>query len=337
MNGFAESDKKIRIALIDDHTLFRSGLKALLTRQSDLEIVGEAADGLEGEKLVEQKKPDLVLLDLDMPVMNGHEALEQILGADPNQAVLMLTVSEDGDDLAECMRLGARGYLLKKIDADFLLQRVRHAVAGDSVISPEMTSKLVMKLRRDSYAAANAPDVDALTPREREILAWLARGVSNKEIARALDLAESTVKVHVQSVLSKLNIKSRVQAAVFAVENNMDKLRPDREGAEPYGRLKRASERFSMRKSLCRVEVLNGLWLPLLRRRWWPAARIPNWWNWGIWKRRSSNGWANRWRKPGWRTELNSGRTLCSLSGRKFGCVSWTKLGTSCRANRACR
>ena len=122
-----EAVKKIRIALIDDHTLFRSGLKALLTRQNDFEIVGEAADGLEGVKLVEQVKPDLVLLDLDMPTMNGHEALEQILEADPNMAVLMLTVSEDGDDLAECMRLGARGYLLKKIDADFLLQSVRHA------------------------------------------------------------------------------------------------------------------------------------------------------------------------------------------------------------------
>ena len=181
--------KKIRIALIDDHTLFRSGLKALLTRQNDFEIVGEAADGLEGVKLVEQVKPDLVLLDLDMPTMNGHEALEQILEADPNMAVLMLTVSEDGDDLAECMRLGARGYLLKKIDADFLLQ-----------------------------------SVESLTPRERQILAWLARGVSNKEIARALDLAESTVKVHVQSVLRKLNIKSRVQAAVFAVEHHLDKL-----------------------------------------------------------------------------------------------------------------
>ena len=197
-----EAVKKIRIALIDDHTLFRSGLKALLTRQNDFEIVGEAADGLEGVKLVEQVKPDLVLLDLDMPTMNGHEALEQILEADPNMAVLMLTVSEDGDDLAECMRLGARGYLLKKIDADFL----------------------VMKLRRDSYLAAPAPDVESLTPRERQILAWLARGVSNKEIARALDLAESTVKVHVQSVLRKLNIKSRVQAAVFAVEHHLDKL-----------------------------------------------------------------------------------------------------------------
>lgn len=221
----ADGDKKkIRIVLIDDHTLFRSGLKALLSRQADLEVVGEASDGLEGVKLVEQVKPDLVLLDLDMPVMNGREALSQILEADPSMAVLMLTVSEDGDDLAECMKIGARGYLLKKINADFLLQSVRHAVAGDSVISPEMTSKLVMKLRRDNYSPAPGPAIDSLTPRERETLAWLARGVSNKEIAKALDLAESTVKVHVQSVLRKLNIRSRVQAAVFAVEHHLDKV-----------------------------------------------------------------------------------------------------------------
>ena len=123
------------------------------------------------------------------------------------------------------MRLGAVGYLLKKIDADFLLQSIRHAVAGDSVISPEMTSKLVMKLRNDSFRTSSATaDIESLTPRERQTLAWLARGVSNKEIARTLDLAESTVKVHVQSVLRKLNIKSRVQAAVFAVEHHLDKL-----------------------------------------------------------------------------------------------------------------
>ena len=220
-----QGDKKIRIALVDDHTLFRSGLKALLTRQDDFEVVGEAADGLEGVKLVEQVKPDIVLLDLDMPTMNGREALAQILAFDPQMAVLMLTVSEDGDDLTECMRLGARGYLLKKIDAGFLLQSIRHAVAGDSVISPEMTNKLVMKLRCDSYhSTAAAPDIESLTPRARQTLAWLARGVSNKEIARALDLAESTVKVHVQSVLRKLNIKSRVQAAVFAVEHHLDRL-----------------------------------------------------------------------------------------------------------------
>ena len=218
-------DGKIRIVLIDDHTLFRSGLKALLSRQQDFEIVGEAADGLEGVKLVEQVRPDLVLLDLDMPVMNGHEALAQILGANPEQVVVMLTVSEDGDDLAECMQIGAKGYLLKKIDADYLLHSIRSAVAGDSVMSPEMTSKLVDRLRRQAtHAVANAPDINSLTQRERQVLAWLSRGISNKEIARALELAESTVKVHVQSVLRKLNIKTRVQAAVFAVEHHLDKV-----------------------------------------------------------------------------------------------------------------
>ena len=178
-----ETAKKIRIALIDDHTLFRSGLKALLTRQSDFEIVGEAADGLEGVKLVEQIKPDIVLLDLDMPTMSGNEALAQILETDPSMKVLMLTVSEDGDDLAECMRLGAVGYLLKKIDADFLLQSIRHAVAGDSVISPEMTSKLVMKLRNDTYRASSAsadienvrrwPGLPAAFPTRKSPVRWI--------------------------------------------------------------------------------------------------------------------------------------------------------------------
>ena len=214
-----ETAKKIRIALIDDHTLFRSGLKALLSRQSDFEIVGEAADGLEGVKLVEQIKPDIVLLDLDMPTMSGNEALAQILEIDPSMKVLMLTVSEDGDDLAECMRLGAVGYLLKKIDADFLLQSIRHAVAGDSVISPEMTSKLVMKLRNETYRTSSATaDIESLTPRERQTLAWLARGVSNKEIAQKLFLSEGTVRNYLSSILSKLNLRDRTQLAIWAVQ-----------------------------------------------------------------------------------------------------------------------
>lgn len=214
---------QIRILLVDDHTLFRSGLKALLQRQSDFEIVGEAADGLEGVKLAEQLKPDVILLDIDMPQMNGREALSQILVTQPQLAVLMLTVSEDGDDLAECMKSGARGYLLKNINADFLLSSIRRAVEGDSVLSPEMTAKLVARLRTPTSDTRNS-ELDSLTPRERETLAWLARGVSNKEIARALDLAESTVKVHVQNILRKLNLSSRVQAAVYAVEHGLDKM-----------------------------------------------------------------------------------------------------------------
>jgi len=212
----------IRILLVDDHTLFRSGLKALLQRQEDFSVIGEAADGLEGVKQAERLKPDVVLLDLDMPVMNGRDALAQILSSQPELAVLMLTVSEDGDNLTECMRAGARGYLLKNIDADFLLASIRRAVEGDSVLSPEMTAKLVARLRAP-VTATPPSDVDSLTPRERETLSWLARGASNKEIARALDLAESTIKVHVQNLLRKLKLHSRVQAAVYAVERAQEK------------------------------------------------------------------------------------------------------------------
>lgn len=126
------SNETIRIALIDDHTLFRSGIKALLTRQDNYEVVGEAADGLSGVKLVEQTDPDVVLLDLDMPVMNGREALAQILSSRSEQVVVMLTVSEDSEDLTECMRLGARGFLLKNIHADFLVDAIRKAAEGDT-------------------------------------------------------------------------------------------------------------------------------------------------------------------------------------------------------------
>ena len=219
----SEQQRMTKILLVDDHALFRSGLRSLLQRQEDFEIVGEAADGLEGFKLVALLRPDVVLMDIDMPVMNGKEALSQILSSQPDLAVMMLTVSEDGNDLTECMRIGARGYLLKNINVDFLLDSIRRAVDGDSVLSPEMTAKLVARLRSPE-SNKQSTEIESLTPRERETLAWLAKGVSNKHIARGLDVAESTVKVHVQSILRKLNLSSRVQAAVYAVEHGLDKI-----------------------------------------------------------------------------------------------------------------
>ena len=210
----------IKIILIDDHTLFRSGIKALLSRQSDFDVIGEAADGFTGIKLVEQIRPDIVLLDLDMPVMNGRETLAQILSSNPQQTVVMLTVSEDNDDLTECMRIGARGFLLKNINADFLLDSIRKAVDGDNVFSPEMTTRLVQSLISPVSPRADHL-LSTLTPREMEILGYLAAGHSNKVIARHLDLAESTIKVHVQNILRKLNLSSRVQAAVYAVQHKV--------------------------------------------------------------------------------------------------------------------
>ncbi len=210
----------IKIVLIDDHTLFRSGIKALLARQEDCEVIGEAADGLSGVKLVEQSQSDVVLLDLDMPVMNGREALAQILSTRPQQVVVMLTVSEDSEDLTECMRLGARGFLLKNINADFLVDAVKKAAVGDNVFSPEMTARLVQSLINPNPSAATGA-LETLTQRELEILGYLAVGCSNKVIARKLDLAESTIKVHVQNILRKLELTSRVQAAVYAVQHKV--------------------------------------------------------------------------------------------------------------------
>ncbi len=216
----------IRILLVDDHTLFRSGLKALLSRQPDFEIVGEASDGLEGVKLAEQLKPDLVLLDLDMPVMNGTEALAQMLAANRELPVVMLTVSEDAEDLKEAFVLGARGYLVKNIDAEYLVNSVRQVVAGESVMSPEMTSKFVNGIRAKHLSLmpeVRPETVKSLTERERQILGCLAQGASNREMATLLNMSESTVKAHLQRIMRRFDFSSRVQAAVFAAERHMDR------------------------------------------------------------------------------------------------------------------
>ena len=216
----------IRILLVDDHTLFRSGLKALLSRQADFEIVGEASDGLEGVKLAEQLKPDLVLLDLDMPVMNGTEALAQMLAANRELPVVMLTVSEDAEDLKEAFVLGARGYLVKNIDAEYLVNGVRQVVAGESVMSPEMTSKFVNGIRAKHLSLmpeVRPETVKSLTERERQILGCLAQGASNREMANLLNMSESTVKAHLQRIMRRFDFSSCVQAAVFAAERHMDR------------------------------------------------------------------------------------------------------------------
>ena len=214
---------KIRILIVDDHNLFRSGVRALLARQPDFEVAGEAADGLEGIRRARETTPDVVLLDLNMPGMTGREAVGTLIAQRPDACVLMLTVSEDADDLLECLRSGARGYLLKNIDAEFFVDAIRRAAAGEAVVSPELTGKLVAGVQAGPRPAgeAVAEDKDRLRPREREILMLLAAGASNKAIARELDLAESTVKIHVQSILRKLNLSSRVQAAVYAVEHGL--------------------------------------------------------------------------------------------------------------------
>jgi two-component system nitrate/nitrite response regulator NarL len=211
----------IRILIVDDHTLFRSGIKALLQRQDDFEVVGEAGDGLEGLKRAKTLQPDVVLLDLHMPGISGREAVKLLAEEVPACNVLLLTVSEDAEDLIETIRAGARGYLLKNIETDFLLNAIRSAARGESVVSPQMTGKLMMGVRMGKEGVAQEDDKEKLSPREKDIIALLAKGVSNKEMANTLNVAESTVKIHVQNILKKLHLTSRVQAAVYAVEHGL--------------------------------------------------------------------------------------------------------------------
>ena len=211
----------IRVLLVDDHALFRGGIRMLLSRQPQFEVVGEAPDGLEGVKRARQLLPDIVLLDLHMPGVSGLEAVKVLSEELPGTRVVMLTVSEDAADLFDCLRAGACGYLLKNTDVEAFVEALLRVHEGDSVVSPAMTGKLVRGVKALGAGASVTSPLDALTSREREILGHVARGAANKEIARSLELAESTVKIHVQAILRKLGLQSRVQAAVFAVEHGI--------------------------------------------------------------------------------------------------------------------
>jgi len=216
----------LRLLVVDDHSLFRRGLIALLSQHENLSVVGEAGDAGEAQRLVAALQPDVLLLDNHLPGVRGVDALPALREAAPQTRVLMLTVSEDEADLAQALHAGAQGYLLKTIDGDALLAAIEACARGESVISPELTGKLVTALQsalRPAPAETQSPAdlLDALSPRERDTLREIARGASNKEIARTLEIAETTVKIHVQHILRKLNLSSRVQAAVFASERGL--------------------------------------------------------------------------------------------------------------------
>jgi two-component system nitrate/nitrite response regulator NarL len=223
------AEQPIRVLLVDDHSLFRSGIRSLLQRYPEFLVVGEAADGVEGIKRAQQLKPDVVLLDLNMPGISGVETLQLMQQDCPDTAIIMLTVSEESSDLALAMRSGARGYLIKNIETDYLLRAIRRAAAGETVVAEALTGKLVAQLQGGAQTPPPS-ELDKLTPREKDILACLALGESNKLIARKLELAESTVKIHVQNVLKKLKLSSRVQAAVFAVEHRMNSAAAEKAG-----------------------------------------------------------------------------------------------------------
>ena len=217
----------ITLLVVDDHTLLRRGLIALLAQDDGLQVVGEAGDAAEAQRLAQRLQPQVILLDNHLPGVKGVDAIPGLREVAPAARVLMLTVSEDAQDLATALRNGAQGYLLKSIDGDLLAQAIRRAALGEPVVSPELMGKLVAAFQAQGAPEEVAPPPQAdpaavahgctpLSPREEDVLREIARGASNKEIARVLDIAETTVKIHVQHILRKLGLSSRVQAAVYA-------------------------------------------------------------------------------------------------------------------------
>lgn len=208
---------KIRVLLVDDHTLFRKGLAELLEQRGAIRVAGIAGNSDEALQMLKSAAPDVVIIDLNMPPHGGLALLRQLRAEGWRVPVLVLTVSDDQNDLASAMGAGAQGYLLKDMEPDDVVDAVQRAVRGETVVAPAMTLKLVHILQ----GGPQPPKSDALqqlTPREREILDYLAQGLSNKAIGRALDISHDTVKLHVRHILAKLNLTSRVEAAVFAVE-----------------------------------------------------------------------------------------------------------------------
>ncbi|MGA0610944.1 response regulator [Caldimonas sp. KR1-144] len=212
----------IKVMVVDDHTLFRRGLTALLVSDGRFEVVAEAGDAAKAQQLAAQLRPQVMLLDNHLPGARGVDALPDLLRAAPGMRILMLTMSEDERDLADAMRAGASGYLLKTSDSDELGDAIERAARGQSSVSAAMTAKLAAAFQFTAAASAQAEPavpahaIDSLSAREREILELIAAGRSNKEIARELAIAETTVKIHVQHILRKLQLSSRVQAAVVA-------------------------------------------------------------------------------------------------------------------------
>jgi two-component system nitrate/nitrite response regulator NarL len=211
-------NSSIQVLLVDDHTLFRKGLAELLEQSGGIRIAGMAANGDDALAALDRLQPDVVITDLNMPPQGGLALLRLIRSRGWTKPVLVLTVSDAEEDLADVMRSGAQGYLLKDMEPEDVVDAVHRAMRGETVVAPSMTLKLVRLLQGGGQGAAKVDALDQLTPREREILDYLAQGLSNKAIARELDISHDTVKLHVRHILAKLNLTSRVEAAVFAVE-----------------------------------------------------------------------------------------------------------------------
>jgi DNA-binding NarL/FixJ family response regulator len=211
----------IRVLIVEDQTLVCEGLRMLLSLAEDIQVIERAADGVEALHCMQKHTPDLVLLDVRMPIMNGIEVLREMKERELSFPVILLTTFDDDDALLEGIRLGARGYLLKDVSLAKLTEAIRLVAAGDSMISPVITERLLHELQGSPRLSDNGYESEALTAREVEIIRLMTGGYSNREIAQALFLSEGTVKNHVSSILSKLGVRDRTRAVLKAIEKGI--------------------------------------------------------------------------------------------------------------------
>ena len=218
----------IQVLLVDDDDLMRAGLRSVLASDDTIEVAGEAGDGSEALAHVRKTRPDVVLMDIRMPGVDGISATREVLSRSPDVKVLVLTTFEDDDYIFDALSAGASGFLLKRTKPEELISAIHTVAEGDSLLSPSVTRRVIDRMATQPVAGLSGKRLDELTPREREVLELIGRGLSNREIAEAFVIEESTVKTHVKRILMKLGLRDRVQAVIFAYETGLIRPGPGR-------------------------------------------------------------------------------------------------------------
>jgi DNA-binding NarL/FixJ family response regulator len=213
--------RRIRVLLVDDDDLMRAGLRSVLSSDETIEVVDEAGDGRTAVRRIRELAPDIVLMDIRMPDLDGIAATREALAGSPDVKVVVLTTFEDDDYIFGALSAGASGFLLKRTKPEELIAGIHTVAEGDSLLSPSVTSRVIDRMAAQPSAAVSGARLDELTPRERDVLELMARGLSNREIAEAFVIEESTVKTHVKRILMKLELRDRVQAVIFAYESGL--------------------------------------------------------------------------------------------------------------------
>ena len=223
------TERAVRVLLVDDDDLMRAGLRAVLSSDESIEVIGEASDGRAAVSSARGLRPDVVLMDVRMPGLDGIAATREVLGVSPDIKVAILTTFEQDDYIFGALSAGASGFVLKRTRPEDLIAAIHTIAAGDALLSPPITKRVIERMAGQAVPDAGASGrLDELTPREREVLELIARGLSNSEIAAALFIEESTVKTHVRRILMKLHLRDRVQAVIFAYESGLTQPGPTR-------------------------------------------------------------------------------------------------------------